>query len=161
MGRQADYPVTNAVRALRASRIAFVPHLYEYVERGGTAHSAQCLGVAEHSVVKTIVLETDARLPLICLQHGDREISLKNLARHLGVKTVRPCEPETATRHTGYKVGGTSPFGTRKPLPVFVERTVTLLPRMFINGGHRGFLVEVDTAAALAALAAQPVDVTA
>lgn len=161
MSKDIDYPITTAIRAMRAAKLSFVPHLYDYVERGGTAHSAACLGVDEHEVVKTIVLETDARVPLICLQHGDREISLKNLARHLGVKSVRPCEPETAFRHTGYKVGGTSPFGTRKPLPIYAERSIEALARMFLNGGHRGFLVELDPRAALAALSATLVDAVA
>ncbi|MFN3629688.1 MAG: aminoacyl-tRNA deacylase [Casimicrobiaceae bacterium] len=161
MAKSVDYPITTAIRALRAAKLAFVPHLYDDVERGGTAHSAVCLGVDEHEIIKTIVLETETRAPLICLQHGDREISLKSLARHLGVKSVRPCEPETALRHTGYKVGGTSPFGARKPLPVYAERSIQMLPRMFLNGGRRGFLVELDPRAALAALSATLVEASA
>jgi Cys-tRNA(Pro) deacylase len=119
-----DYPVTPAMRVLREQKIEFAPHLYAYEERGGTRHSAEALGVDEHAVVKTLVLETDARKPLIVLMHGDREVSTKQLARTLNVKSVQPCEPATAQKHTGYLVGGTSPFGTRTRLPVYVERTI-------------------------------------
>jgi Cys-tRNA(Pro) deacylase len=136
-----DYPITPAIRILREQKVAFTPHLYDYVERGGTAHSAASLGVDEHVVIKTIVLEDDKKHPLICLQHGDREVSTKNLARAIGVKTVTPCDPDTAMRHTGYMVGGTSPFGTRKQIPIFLERSVSELDSVFINGGKRGFLV--------------------
>ena len=139
-----DYPVTPAVRVLRERKIEFEPHLYAYEERGGTRHSARELGVDEHAVVKTLVLETDARRPLVVLMHGDREVSTKRLARRLGVKTVRPCDPAAAQRHTGYMVGGTSPFGTRSQLPVYAERTIFDLPRIYINGGKRGFLVSLD-----------------
>src|ERR687883_1314713 len=114
-----DYPVTPAVRLLREKRVGFAPHLYDYEERGGTRHSAEALGVDEHAVVKTLVMETDARKPLIVLMHGDREVSTKQLARALGVKSVQPCELATAQKHTGYLVGGTSPFGTRAKLPVY------------------------------------------
>src|SRR5215210_3214590 len=139
-----DYPVTPAVRLLREKKVEFVPHLYDYEERGGTRHSAEVLGVDEHAVVKTLVLETDARKPLIVLMHGDREVSTKGLARTLNVKSVQPCRPETAQKHTGYMVGGTSPFGTRAQLPVYVERTIFALPKIYINGGKRGFLVEIE-----------------
>ena len=139
-----DYPVTPAVRALREKGIEFEPHLYDYEERGGTRHSAASLGVDEHAVVKTLVMETDARKPLIVLMHGDREVSTKTLARALGVKTVQPCKPETAQKHTGYLVGGTSPFGTRAKMPVYAERTIFELPRVYLNGGKRGFLVALD-----------------
>lgn len=139
-----DYPVTPAVRVLREKKVAFEPHLYEYEERGGTRRSAEELGVEEHAVVKTLVMETDARKPLVVLMHGDREVSTKQLARRLGVKSVQPCAPETAQKHTGYLVGGTSPFGTRARLPVYVERTIFDLPKIYINGGKRGFLVSVD-----------------
>ncbi len=138
-----DIPVTTAIRALRAANAEFEPCVYEYVEHGGTRHSAEALGVDEHATVKTIVMETDARKPLIVLMHGDREISTKQLARLLGVKSVAPCSPETANRHTGYLVGGTSPFGTRKPLPVYAEATIFDLPRLYINGGRRGLLVQI------------------
>ena len=144
MAKADDIPTTQAVRALRAGKAAFSAHLYEYIERGGTAHSAASLGVDEHAVIKTIVLENETKAAFICLQHGDREISTKSLARILGCKTVTPCAPETALRHTGYMVGGTSPFGTRKPLTVYLERSISELPRIYINGGKRGFLVGMD-----------------
>ena len=139
-----DYPVTPAVRLLREKGVAFEPHLYDYVERGGTRHSAEALGVDEHAVVKTLVMETDAHKPLIVLMHGDREVSTKQLARVVGVKSVHPCDFAQAQKHTGYLVGGTSPFGTRAPLPVYAERTIFELPVIYINGGKRGFLVSID-----------------
>lgn len=141
-----EYPITPAVRVLREHKIAFTPHLYEYVEHGGTRHSATSLGVDEHVVIKTIVLEDDRKRPLVCLQHGDKEVSTKNLARALAVKAVSPCSPDVAMRHTGYMVGGTSPFGTRKPLPIYAEQTIQSLDRLFINGGKRGFLVCISPA---------------
>lgn len=146
MGK-ADHPVTPAVRLLREKKVAFEPHLYEYKERGGTAHSAAALGVPEHAVVKTLVMETESREPLIVLMHGDREVSTRELARAMGVKNVHPCDPATAQKHTGYMVGGTSPFGTRKSLPVYAERTIFDLPKVYINGGKRGFLVSISPAA--------------
>jgi len=136
-----DYPVTSAVRLLRAKKIAFEPHLYDYKERGGTAHSAAELGVHEHAVVKTLVMETDSREPLLVLMHGDCEVSTKELARVIGVRSVASCESATAQKHTGYLVGGTSPLGTRKQLPVYAERTIFDLPGIYINGVKRGFLV--------------------
>ncbi len=138
-----DIPVTTAIRALRAAKAVFEPRVYDYVEHGGTDRAAQELGVDEHSTVKTIVMETDAKKPFIVLMHGDREISTKQMARVLGVKAVAPCAPDTATRHTGYLVGGTSPFGTRKPLPVYAEATIFDLPQIYINGGRRGLLVKL------------------
>ncbi len=138
-----DIPVTTAIRALRAASAEFEPHVYDYVEHGGTDRAAQELGVDEHSTVKTIVMETEAKKPFIVLMHGDREISTKQMARVLGVKAVAPCTPDTATRHTGYLVGGTSPFGTRKPLTVYAESTLFDLPHIFINGGRRGLLVKI------------------
>ena len=137
-------PVTPAVRQLRAAGVSFTDHLYEYEEKGGTAVSAHSLDLDEHSVVKTLVMEDDGKQPLIVLMHGDRQVSTKELARVIGVKTILPCTPETAQRHTGYMVGGTSPFGTRKPLPVYMERTILELPRIYINGGKRGYLVGID-----------------
>ncbi len=137
-------PVTTAVRALRAAGIAFTDHLYAYVEKGGTAASSRALGVDEHSVVKTLVMEDDRKNPLIVLMHGDRQVSTRELARALGVRNVAPCAPETAFRHTGYLVGGTSPFGTRRAMPVYMEETILVLPKMYINGGKRGYLVGVD-----------------
>ena len=139
-----DYPVTPAVRLLREKRVAFEPRLYDYVEHGGTRHSAEALGVDEHAVVKTLVMETDAHKPFIVLMHGDREVSTKQLARVLGVKSVHPCDFAQAQKHTGYLVGGTSPFGTRARLPVYAERTIFELPVIYINGGKRGFLVGIE-----------------
>lgn len=139
-----EYPVTTAVRFLRERKVEFTPHLYEYVEKGGTGESARQLGVDEHAVIKTLVFETSEKKPLIVLMHGDREVSTKNLARHLGVKSVEPATAEMATKVTGYQFGGTSPFGTKIKLPVYAERTIFELDRMYINGGKRGFLVEID-----------------
>lgn len=139
----ADYPVTQAVRALRGCGVAFTPRLYDYEERGGTRRSSQALGVPEHQVVKTLVMETDAGQPLIVLMHGDCEVSTKQLARILAVKRVTPCTPDRAHKLTGYLVGGTSPFGTKTPLPVYVERSILALDRIYVNGGRRGFLVEL------------------
>ena len=137
-------PVTPAVRALRAAGVQFTDHLYPYEEKGGTAVSARELCVDEHSVVKTLVMEDEAKNPLIVLMHGDRQVSTKELARIMGVKHVAPCSSETAHRHTGYVVGGTSPFGMRKELPVYLERSILSLPRIYVNGGRRGYLVGVD-----------------
>ena len=146
MSKSEDFPITQAVRALRSAKVGFTPHLYDYVEHGGTAHSAASLGVDEHTVIKTIVLEDERKQPLICLQHGDREVSTKNLARAMGCKTITPCTPEVASRHTGYLVGGTSPFGTRKPIPIYLQESISALPRIYINGGKRGFLVGIAAA---------------
>ncbi len=150
---------TPAVHALRRHGIAFTEHEYRYEERGGTKVSSRELGVPEHQVVKTLVMEDETRQPLIVLMHGDREVSTKNLARQIGVKTVKPCAPEVAERHTGYQVGGTSPFGTRKPLPVYIERSILTLDRVYLNGGRRGFLVSLDPKAAADALGATAVEV--
>ncbi|MBD0327625.1 MAG: Cys-tRNA(Pro) deacylase [Pyrinomonadaceae bacterium] len=144
MAGEMKYPVTPAIRVLRDSKVEFEPHLYDYVERGGTRHSAEALGVDEHAVVKTLVMETDERRPLVVLMHGDREVSTKQLARILNVKSVRACDPATAQKHTGYMVGGTSPLGTRSRLPVYAERTIFELSRIYINGGKRGFLISID-----------------
>jgi Cys-tRNA(Pro) deacylase len=138
-----DHPVTPAIRVLRASGIAFRPHLYEYAEHGGTTRSADELGVPEREVVKTLVFETDAKKPLLVLMHGDREVSTKELARTLGVKSIAPCDEKAAQRATGYQFGGTSPFGTRMPVPIYAERSIFALSRILINGGKRGFLVEI------------------
>jgi Cys-tRNA(Pro) deacylase len=143
---EPEYPVTTAIRVLREKKIDFQPHMYTYEERGGTGVSARALNVPEHEVVKTLVMETDEKKPLLVLMHGDREVSTKQLARIAGVKRVEPCDEATAQRHTGYQFGGTSPFGTRHPLPVYAERTILALPRIFINGGKRGFLVEMNPA---------------
>jgi Cys-tRNA(Pro) deacylase len=137
-------PVTAAVRVLREAGVNFTDHPYAYEERGGTAVSARELGVDEYSVIKTLVMEDDAKRPLVVLMHGNRMVSTRELARVLGVKSVLPCSPETANRHSGYLVGGTSPFGTRKVMPVYLEKTVLDLPRTYINGGRRGYLVGID-----------------
>ena len=137
---------TPATTFLDAKGVSYEEHYYEYVEHGGTSVSSSALGVPEHEVVKTLVMETDAGHPLIVLMHGDRKVSTKDLARAIGAKRVFPCKPEVAQRHSGYLVGGTSPFGTRKPMPVYLQRTVLDLPRIFINGGRRGYLVGIDPA---------------
>jgi Cys-tRNA(Pro) deacylase len=137
----------------------FGEHPYRYEERGGTRVSARELAVDEHAVVKTLVMEDEAKQPLIVLMHGDREVSTKQLARQIGRKSVAPCLPAVAERHTGYQVGGTSPFGTRKPLPVYVERTILDVDRIYINGGRRGFLVSMAPSEIVRVLAATPVDV--
>ena len=132
---------TPATQFLRQAGIDFTEHPYDYVEHGGTAESARQLGVEEHAVVKTLVMQDDKDQPLIVLMHGDKQVSTKNLARAIGAKSVEPCKPEVAQRHSGYLVGGTSPFGTKKMMPVYVEGTVLELPRIYINGGRRGYLV--------------------
>lgn len=134
-------PVTSAVRMLRAHGIAFTQHPYTYEARGGTEVPARELGVDEHAVIKTLVMQDDAARPLVVLMHGDREVSTKALARILGVKSVAPCAPAVADRHSGYQVGGTSPFGTRKAMPIYAERSITGLPYLYVNGGRRGYLV--------------------
>jgi Cys-tRNA(Pro) deacylase len=154
-----DYPVTQGVRFLRDKKIAFLPHLYDYREHGGTARASQLLEVPEELVVKTLVMETNASRPLVILMHGNHEVSTKQLARVLGVRSVAPCDVTRTEKLTGYSVGGISPFGTRQKMPVYVEKTILDLPRIFINGGKRGFLVEVDPRQAQAALEAVPVEV--
>ena len=150
---------TPAIHALRQSGIPFTEHPYRYEDRGGTRVSARELGVSEHVVVKTLVMEDDRKQPLIVLMHGDREVSTKALARAIGAKAVTPCQPAVAERHTGYMVGGTSPFGTRKALPVYVERTILDLEKVYVNGGRRGFLVAIAPGAFVDALGATEVDV--
>ena len=156
---KVEYPVTTAVRFLRENSIPFIPHLYPYEEHGGTRASASALGIPEHQVVKTLVMETDRRKPLIVLMHGDREVSTKNLARIIGVKSIVPCDAATAQKHTGYMFGGTSPFGTRSPLPVYVEKSIFLLPSLYINGGKRGFLVQIPPDSLRATLPVTEVEV--
>ncbi len=143
MGKE-KIPVTPAVRVLRAAGVEFSEHLYAYEEKGGTAVCARELGVDEHAVIKTLIMEDERKDPLIVLMHGDRQVSTKELARFMGVKSVLPCAPETANRHSGYLVGGTSPFGTRRPMPVFMEEAVLELSKVYVNGGKRGFLVGLD-----------------
>ncbi len=152
-------PVTAAVRVLRAHKISFTDHLYQYEEHGGTTVSARELAVPEHAVIKTLVMEDDAGRPLIVLMHGDLKVSTKELARAIGVKAVAPCNPETANRHSGYLVGGTSPFGTRKEMPVYMERSILDLDRIYINGGKRGYLVGMLPADAVKVLGPTPVQV--
>ncbi|OPX88534.1 MAG: Cys-tRNA(Pro)/Cys-tRNA(Cys) deacylase YbaK [Pelotomaculum sp. PtaB.Bin104] len=137
-------PVTPAVRFLRKEKVDFTGQLYDYEEYGGTSASARQLGVDEHSVIKTLVMEDENKKPLIVLMHGDLQVSTKNLARRLGVKSIAPCTPETATKHTGYLVGGTSPFGTLKSMPVYMEETILDHLKIYINGGKRGFLVIIE-----------------
>jgi Cys-tRNA(Pro) deacylase len=150
---------TPATEFLAKQGIAYTEHHYEYVEHGGTEVPARVLGVPEHEVVKTLVMQDEGGKPLIVLMHGDRKVSTKNLARQAGRKSVEPCRPEVAQRHSGYQVGGTSPFGTRKPLPIFLERSITALPAVYINGGRRGFLLKLQTDQLLKALNPRLVDV--
>jgi Cys-tRNA(Pro) deacylase len=137
-------PTTQAIRVLKDERVHFTLHPYKYQERGGTSVAAKELNVDEHLTIKTLVMEDDGGEPLLVLMHGDKEVSTKNLARFLGVKTVTPCDPEVAHKHTGYVVGGISPFGTRKALKVYVETTILSLPRIYINAGKRGLLAEIS-----------------
>jgi Cys-tRNA(Pro) deacylase len=155
----AKHPVTMAIRALRAAKIEFVPHLYTYVPQGGTRASSEALGVDEHAVIKTLIMEDDRKQPLCVLMHGDREVSTKQLARVVGAKTISPCAPEVADRHSGYQVGGTSPFGLKRTMPIYMQQSIVDLPRIFINGGARGFLVEIDPKDAQRVLAPTLVDV--
>jgi Cys-tRNA(Pro) deacylase len=150
---------TPATQFLDKSGIRYTEHHYDYVEHGGTAVSSDSLGVPEHAVVKTLVMEDEAKQPLVVLMHGDRKVSTKELARQAGRKRIEPCKPEVAQRHSGYQVGGTSPFGLRKPLPVYVERSVLALPFLYINGGRRGFLVRIRPADLQRAVSPIPVDV--
>jgi len=152
-------PMTTAVRELKRMGVSFTEHPYTYVEHGGTATFAREFGVDEHAVVKTLVMEDDAKRPLVVLMHGDREVSTKELARILGVKTIQPCAPETAERHSGYMVGGTSPFGLRKAMPIYMEQTILGLPRIYINGGKRGFLIGLDPKELAKVLNPTPVNV--
>lgn len=153
------FPVTPAIRALRSAGVPFGQHLYAYEERGGTAVSARELGVDEHAVVKTLVMEDERKNPLVVLMHGDRQVSTKELARVIGVKAVLPSSPDAASRHTGYLVGGTSPFGTKKRMPVYFEETILLLETIYINGGKRGFLVSMAPGDVVKLLDAAPVSV--
>jgi Cys-tRNA(Pro) deacylase len=154
-----DYPVTMAIRTLRQHKVEFTAHLYTWEPRGGTAASAEHLGVDEHSVVKTLIFEDQNKLPLCVLMHGDREVSAKNLARQLDVKSVAPCAPAVADRHSGYQVGGTSPFGLKRQMPVCCEKTIAGLPLIYINGGARGFLVSLAPADLLRVLDPRLVEV--
>ncbi|MBX3157039.1 MAG: aminoacyl-tRNA deacylase [Deltaproteobacteria bacterium] len=148
-----------AIRALRAANVAFEPHLYAWHPHGGTRASSEALGVDEHAVVKTLIFQDEAANPLCILMHGDREVSTKQLAREIGCKSVAPCTPDVADRHSGYQVGGTSPFGLRRTMPVYMQRTILELPRIYVNGGARGFLVALDPHEAQRVLAPTIVDV--
>jgi Cys-tRNA(Pro) deacylase len=146
MSDKTDYPVTPAIRVLREKKVDFEPFVFDYVEKGGTSHSAQILGVDEHAVVKTLIFETNEKKPLIVLMHGDYQVSTKNLARLLNVKSVAPAAPEKAQKLTGYLVGGTSPFGVKTRMPVYAESSIFDLPTIYLNGGKRGFLVKIAVA---------------
>lgn len=156
MARVSETPATAL---LKKNKVAFTEHPYEYEERGGTRVSSEKLGVPEHEVVKTLVMQDEDKRPLVVLMHGDREVSTKNLARQIGKKRIEPCKPEVAERHSGYQVGGTSPFGLRKPMPVYVEQTIFALRRIYINGGRRGLLVAIDPKELVRLVGARPVEV--
>ncbi len=138
-----NFPITPAIRLLRGEKVKFEPHIFEYVEKGGTSHSSKILAVDEHAIIKTLIFETNEKKPLIVLMHGNCQVSTKNLARHLNVKSVAPVTPEKANKLTGYLVGGTSPFGVKTKMPVYVETTIFDLSEIYINGGKRGFLVAI------------------
>jgi len=155
-----DFPVTQAVRYLREKRADFIPHLYDYIEKGGARESGRQLGVDIHAVVKTLIFETSERKPLMVLMHGDREVSTKKLARHIGVKSIEPATHEKVSKLTGYLVGGTSPFGTRTEVPVYVEKTIFDLEKIYINGGKRGFLLEIEPGVLRNILSVEKVEVS-
>ena len=157
MAKKDHVSETPATALLKAYGVAFTEHPYEYLEHGGAQHSAQVLGFDPFTVVKTLVMEDEKARPLIVLMHGNRKVSTKNLARQIGAKSVEPCKPEVAQRHSGYMVGGTSPFGTRRRMPVYIESTILELPRIAINGGRRGYLVGIDPQVCVALLGATPV----
>jgi len=157
VSKKAHVSETPATQLLRAHKVAFTEHPYEYREHGGAQHSAQVLGLDPFTVVKTLVMQDQDAKPLLVLMHGNRTVSTKNLARQIGAKSVEPCKPEVANRHSGYLVGGTSPFGTRRDMPVFIESTILELPRIAINGGRRGYLVGIDPQVCVSLLGAKPV----
>ena len=157
MAKKDHVSETPATQLLRANRVAFTEHPYEYLEHGGAQHSAAVLGFDPFSVVKTLVMQDQDAKPLLVLMHGNRKVSTKNLARQIGAKSVEPCKPEVANRHSGYLVGGTSPFGTRKAMPVYIEESILGLPEIAINGGRRGYLVRIDPQVCIALLNAKPV----
>ena len=157
MARKEHVSETQATQLLKARKVVFTEHTYDYVEHGGTSESARQLGLDEHTVVKTLVMQDQDAKPLIVLMHGDRKVSTKNLARQIGAKSVEPCQPEVANRHSGYLVGGTSPFGTRREMPVYIEESILQLPRIAINGGRRGYLVQIDPQVCVQLLGARPV----
>ena len=157
MAKKEHISETQATQLLRKHQVSFEEHPYPYEEHGGTSVSARELGVPEHSVIKTLVMQDEAAKPMIVLMHGDCKVSTKNLARAIGCKSVEPCKPEVAQRHSGYMIGGTSPFGTKKALPVYVEQSILDLPRIYINGGRRGFLVSLAPQVLVDLLQAKPV----
>ena len=158
MARKEHVSETPATALLRANGVAFTEHPYEYVEHGGAQHSAQVLGFDPFTVVKTLIMEDEKARPLVVLMHGNRTVSTKNLARQIGAKSVAPCKPEVANRHSGYLVGGTSPFGTRKAMPVYVQESILALPRIVLNGGRRGYLVGIEPSVLTQLLGAKPVN---
>ncbi len=160
MSKHAHAPETPATKFLKAHKVAFTPHLYAYEAHGGTSVSARELGVDEHAVIKTLVFEDEHARPLIILMHGDCKVSTKELARQIPCKKVEPCAPEVANRHTGFLVGGTSPFGTKKSMPVYIEQSILALPHIYINGGKRGFLVSIAPPEIIRCLSATPVSAT-
>lgn len=153
--------MTTAIRFLKQKKVEFEPHFYDYVERGGTEVSARELNVSEHIIVKTLIMEDDSKKPMIVLMHGDSQVSTKQLARELGVKTIKPCDPDVANKHSGFVVGGTSPFGTKKVMPVIMQRTIADLPFIFINGGKRGFLLRIATPFVISLLQPQLLEIKA
>ena len=157
MAKTARVSETPATALLRQHKVEFTEHPYEYLEHGGALHSAEVLGQDPYTVVKTLIMQDQDAKPLVVLMHGNRKVSTKNLARQIGAKSIEPCTPEVANRHSGYLVGGTSPFGTRKQMPVYIEETILGLPRICINGGRRGFLVGIDPQVCVAQLGARPV----
>ncbi len=157
MARKEHVSETPATAVLKAAKVAFTEHPYEYLEHGGAQHSAEVLGHDPYAVVKTLIMEDEKARPLVVLMHGNRKVSTKNLARQIGAKSVAPCQPEVANRHSGYLVGGTSPFGTRKAMPVYIEETILALPRILINGGRRGYLVGIEPRVCVELLGAKPV----
>jgi Cys-tRNA(Pro) deacylase len=158
MARKDHVSETPATALLKASGVAFTEHPYEYLEHGGAQHSAEVLGFDPFTVVKTLIMEDEKARPLVVLMHGNRKVSTKNLARQIGAKSVEPCKPEVANRHSGYLVGGTSPFGTRKAMPVYVEESILALPRIVLNGGRRGYLVGIEPQVVVKLLGATPVN---
>jgi Cys-tRNA(Pro) deacylase len=157
MARKEHVSETPATQWLRARQVTFSEHTYEYVEHGGAQRGAEELGQDPHAVIKTLIMQDQDARPLVVLMHGDRKVSTKNLARQIGAKSVEPCKPEVANRHSGYLVGGTSPFGTRREMPVFIEQSILELPRILINGGRRGYLIGIDPRVCVDALGARPV----
>lgn len=159
MAQSTDIPITTAIRMLRDHKINFEPFFYEYEEKGGTTVSSRKLNVSEHSIIKTLIMEDENKKPMIVLMHGDKQVSAKKLARELNVKTIKPSDPEVANRHSGYVVGGTSPFATKKNMPAIMQKTILELPYIWINGGKRGFLIKITPSAVVELLKPQLLDI--